>query len=395
MRQLPLVSVIIPAYNAADFIEEALDSARRQTYENLEIIVTDDGSDDETPEIVSAAAQEDGRIRLIRQSNQGVAAARNHAIRESNGVFIAPLDADDIWFRRKIERQVQCMRRGGPSVGLVYSWWASISEEGDIVGAANRWEVEGDVFEPLLYRNFIGNASVPLFRRTCLEEVGGYKTSLKEQDGEGCEDWDLSLRIAERYIVRNVPAYLTGYRAVDDSMSRDCESMRRSYELVLKAIKRRHPEISEELIRWSRSNYYRYLANQSYAAGRFEKTLYWLREVVRIDPAALLSAHILKTGLKSAFRHLARPLTSLLWDDHQAWLRFKERFQSKREQSISIDKLQQDAEAVPESWTWNAWKPYGRLCLQRWNSLVDDSECSEVSGAPTEKERPTASTSLA
>lgn len=388
MHEAPLVSVVIPAYNAADFIGQALDSARSQTYENLEIIVTDDGSDDETPDIVAAASQEDPRIRLIRQPNQGVAAARNRAIRASNGAFIAPLDADDLWFPKKIERQVQCMRQGDSSVGLVYAWWVSISEDDDVVGAAKRWDIEGDVFEALLYRNFIGNASVPLFRRACLEEVGGYDPSLRARGGEGCEDWDLSLRIAERYNVRYVPAYLSGYRDVNDSMSWDCSSMRRSFELIIEEVQERHPDLSPELIRWSRSNFYRYLANKSYAAGSFEKALYWLRKVVRVDPAALLSSHIVKTALKSAVRHSARPLTSLLWPDRQSWLQFKRRVLPEDEPQLSRDQLQQDAASVPESWAWKPWKPYGHLCLQRWNRLANGRERTDVPDSAPETGRP-------
>lgn len=345
----------------------------------MEIIVTDDGSDDETPAIVDAVAQEDSRIKLLRQSNKGVAAARNRAIRESSGAFIAPLDADDVWFESKIERQVQCILRGGSSVGLVYSWWVSVSQEGDIVGAAKRWEVEGNVFAPLLYRNFIGNASVPLFRRTSLEEVGGYNTTLKERGGEGCEDWDLSLRIAERFNVRNVPAYLSGYRAVSDSMSQNCRSMGRSYELVIEEIEHRHPEISSELIRFSRSNFYLYLASICYASGNFRETLYWLREAVRVERSALLSAWIAKTAFKSVIRHAARPLTSLLWPDREAWLRFKRRVLPKEKQSLSLERLQDNASSVQETWALKAWKPYDRLRLKRWNSLFDDSKYVEGS----------------
>lgn len=388
MRQYPLVSVIIPAYNAADFIGQTLDSARAQTYEHLEIIVVDDGSNDETPQIVASAAQADTRIKLIRQPNRGVAAARNRAIRASKGAFIAPLDADDLWFPSKIERQVQCMRRGGSSVGLVYAWWTAVNEEDDIIGAADRWTVEGNVLEVLIYRNFIGNASVPLFRRACLEEVGLYDTTLKARGGQGCEDWDLTLRIAEHYDVRCVPAYLSGYRAVADSMSWNCRSMQRSYEFVIGAIERRHPELPSDLFQWSRSNFYLYLASLSYSGGGFRQTLHWLREVVRIDPAALLSTWVVKTALKSAIRHAARPIISLLWKDRQAWLRFKRRVLPGNEQSLSLEQLQQNATSVPESWAWKAWKPYDSLCLWRWNCVVENSECAEVDSPSSENGHP-------
>ncbi|HEY9862115.1 MAG TPA: glycosyltransferase family A protein, partial [Candidatus Obscuribacterales bacterium] len=93
----PLVSVIIPAYNAERFIARTLESVLNQTYQNIEVLVVDDGSSDRTPEIVHHFAEIDARIILFHQSNAGVAAARNLAIQHAKGEFIAPLDADDIW----------------------------------------------------------------------------------------------------------------------------------------------------------------------------------------------------------------------------------------------------------------------------------------------------------
>lgn len=367
------MSVIIPAQNAAAFIGTALASVCNQTYENLEIIVVDDGSDDETPDLVAAAAEKDSRITLLRQSNQGVAAARNRAIEASSGAFIAPLDADDVWFPRKIERQVACMLDGGESVGLVYAWWVSVSTEGGIVGASNRWEIEGKLFEALLYSNFIGNASVPLFRRSCLEAVGGYDETLKERGGEGCEDWALTLCIAERYGIRGVPAYLSGYRAVPGSMSKDCTAMWRSYELMMEAVERRHPELSPALLRWSRSNFILYLASLSYANGRFWRTLHWLREAVRADAAALISTWVVLTALKSAVRRAARPVTTFIWPDRRAWLHFKRRVLGEASPSFSLERLQEDPTSVSETWALKAWKPYDRLRDLRWTRIVEKS----------------------
>src|SRR5882724_12888422 len=99
-----LISVIIPAHNARAFIADTLASAQAQTYENLEIIVIDDGSTGDTATIVEAIAARDLRVRLLHQQNQGVASARNFAIRESLGTLIAPLDADDLWHPEKIAR---------------------------------------------------------------------------------------------------------------------------------------------------------------------------------------------------------------------------------------------------------------------------------------------------
>ena len=127
---MPLVSVIVPAYNAARYIRQALESVCTQTYRDIEVIVVDDGSRDETPAIVEEFATSDPRVRLLLQNNAGVGAARNMGLRQAQGVYIAPIDADDIWHPGKLEAQVACMEAHGPETGLVYCWTNIIDSEG-------------------------------------------------------------------------------------------------------------------------------------------------------------------------------------------------------------------------------------------------------------------------
>ena len=142
----PLVSVIVPAYNAEAYIAHTLNSVLSQTYNNIEVIVVDDGSNDETANIVESIIQSDDRVTLLQQPNSGVAAARNLAIQKSRGEYIAPIDADDIWYPQKIEKQVHCMLHADPSVGLVYAWSVHIDERGLLTGGFNASDIEGDVF---------------------------------------------------------------------------------------------------------------------------------------------------------------------------------------------------------------------------------------------------------
>ncbi len=160
---MPLVTVIIPVYNGAEFIGETIDSALMQTYRNLEVIVVDDGSTDRTPEILRQYARKDQRVRVIMQANGGVSKARNTALAAARGEFIAPLDADDLWLPAKIARQVKRMLAAGEETGAVYSWWVWIDEKGIVQDRSPRWTIEGHVLEPLMLINFVGNASVPLF----------------------------------------------------------------------------------------------------------------------------------------------------------------------------------------------------------------------------------------
>ena len=163
----PLVSVIIPAYNAERYIDKTLDSVLHQTYRNIEVLVVDDGSQDKTAEIIESISHHDHRVYPLYQTQLGVAAARNAAIRQSKGQLIAPIDADDIWYPQNLEKQVHCMLKAGPTVGLVYAWSVVIDEHGLLTGDFRASPIEGEVFETLLSHNFLGNASVCLIRRNC------------------------------------------------------------------------------------------------------------------------------------------------------------------------------------------------------------------------------------
>lgn len=120
MPQSPLVSVILPTYNRARFVGEAIESALGQTYPHLEVICIDDGSRDDTPAIVSAIAERDPRVRSVRQPNGGVSSARNHGLRLAQGDWIAFLDSDDIWQPWKLEVQMSVLA-ARPDVGMTWT----------------------------------------------------------------------------------------------------------------------------------------------------------------------------------------------------------------------------------------------------------------------------------
>lgn len=259
-----------------------------QRYPALEIIVVDDGSSDETIKIVNSFIEQDSRIKLVQQTNSGVAAARNTGISHSRGEFVAPLDADDIWYPEKISCQVRQMIKSGPAVGLVYTWIATVDTQSKLIGLGTTGSVEGHVFGNLLVGNFIGCGSVPLFRRACLEGVGGYSRQFAALDAQGCEDWDLSLRISEQCPFAVVKRILVGYRQAPDSMSRDHKQMRRSHDLVLSRLKSRHPQIPRHLLRWSRSFNALYLHTTSAKKSDFSNSFSYLFKAACWNPKLVL-----------------------------------------------------------------------------------------------------------
>jgi glycosyltransferase involved in cell wall biosynthesis len=309
----PLVSVIIPAYNAERFIARTLDSVLSQTYRNIEVIVVDDGSTDQTFEIVNRNSKMDSRIKLLQQPNRGVAEARNVAIAASKGEFIAPIDADDVWHRDKLREQVECILREPPSVGLVYSWSVMIDEnENPILRIAHEWN--GDVLADMVYSNFVGNGSAPLIRRSCLDDAGFY-------DGEltPCEDWDLYLRIAEMYEFQVVSKYRVGYRRVAGGGSTDFERMERAFGLLMNKLRHRRPDIPGPILRLSASCFCLYLTRKSNERGHYFKTFRLLMRGLRLDATLLLSTLYLRILLETSLRMLASPIVSRIGKNYDVW----------------------------------------------------------------------------
>ena len=365
MNQSPLVSVIIPAYNAEKFIEKTLNSVITQTYNHLEIFVIDDGSQDQTPQIVKEFMEKDARVMLLQQSNQGVAAARNLGIKTAKGEYIAPLDADDIWYPQKIEKQIEYFIQSNSSIGLVYAWSVGIDEE-DLINYRRCIVpiVEGNVFFPFLLCNLINTASTPLIRRTCLEKVGYYNCNLKRQNAQGCEDWELYLRLAQYYQFRLVPDILVGYRKVVGSMSGNHITMAKSMTLTLNGIQQQYPEIPKEFFQWSAGNFYRYLAGQSQGSDHHDKTLFWLYKALEADSANYLDHKLYLRMLISLLKLFAHPVTSLIWPNHLAWEKFRKKIIFQR--VINFDQIQIETEPFKK----NQLNLYQRIKRRRWLKVI-------------------------
>jgi len=220
----PLVSAVIPAYNAGPLIEDAVRSALAQTYPHLEVIVVDDGSTDDTCARVAAF---ESRVTLIRQANAGCAAARNTGIRRSRGTYVASLDADDVWFPEKIASVVQAFEQDDQA-GAVYHWWSFVGIDGKAGPQIYAPVHNGDVVEPLLMGNFLSPSAVTI-RRTCLDQVG-----LCDPSVSWGEDYDLFLRMAlAGHRFQCVPKTLARIRLSDRSMTSNPARQGRGQRAVL------------------------------------------------------------------------------------------------------------------------------------------------------------------
>jgi hypothetical protein len=272
----PLVSVVIPLYNAAATVERTLASVLAQTWSRLEVLVVDDGSTDDGPERVARIAARGKCVRLLRQANAGVAAARNYGAVEARGEHFAFVDADDLWAPEKIKLQMQAMAKGGDAVGLVYTWFALIDAEDRVYSTGHRPEAEGWVFRDLCRGNVVGNGSSPLIRRAAFERAGGYDRSLGARGAQGCEDLMIYLAIAEHYEFRVVRRFLTGYRLTAGNMSSDGWKMLRSFDLTMAAFQPRYPQYAEEL-EAHRCDMIRWLLARSLTTGALSDAVQLLR----------------------------------------------------------------------------------------------------------------------
>lgn len=327
----PLVSVIIPAYNAEKFIQKTLESVLNQTYHNIEVLVVDDGSQDTTPEIVKSITQQDSRVILLQQKNAGVSAARNLAISKSRGEYIAPIDADDIWFPQNLEKKVQCIVTSDINVGLVYSWSVYIDEEDSLTGGFVASPIEGKVYTTLVYQDFIGNASSCLIRRTCFDKIGVYNLQLKEGNTQGCEDFDLYIRIAEYYQFRVVTEFLVGYRKLTNSMSSDYTTMAKFRYVIWQSIRQKYPYIPTKLYQLSLVSFYMYLARQTSQKGNYRHTLHWLWLALKTDVSTLFLRYGFYVLLiKSCLQIIFKPITSQILNPNNLPIPAKQNFQNKQ-----------------------------------------------------------------
>jgi glycosyltransferase involved in cell wall biosynthesis len=224
-----LVSVIIPCYNQAHYLGEAIASVLGQTYSHYEIIVVDDGSTDDT---VLVATQHAG-VRCLRKKNGGLAAARNTGLRESRGDYVIFLDADDRLLPDALAAEVSCLDRE-PTCAMAYGHVRLIDGAGRPLASPEQVAVESDHYVELLRRNFIWTPGAVIYRRATLDEVGEFNGSVSAS-----ADYDLNLRVARGHVVRCLDRVVLEYRRHGNNMSSSFGLML-SHSLAVLRAQRKH-----------------------------------------------------------------------------------------------------------------------------------------------------------
>ncbi len=225
----PLVTVVVPTYQGEAFVRATIDSVLAQTFTDYELVVSDDGSTDGTLAIVASYGD---RLRLVKQRNRGVAAARNHAASAARGEFLAFLDHDDLWEPEMLATLVPMLRED-PELGLVYSDALVIDKQGVVRGRRGRFlrYHHGDVFDHLLHGNFIP-VETTLMRTALYRDLGGCDEALRY-----LEDYELCLRVARASRVGFHPGPLARYRVHDHNLSHEREPMLVEWIAVLERLR--------------------------------------------------------------------------------------------------------------------------------------------------------------
>lgn len=281
----PLVSVIVPTYNRPERLVRSLESVADQTYENLEVIVVDDGSETPAADAVAPVrADLPYEVVVIRHDeNRGANAARNTGIREASGDFIAFLDDDDEWAPSKVSRQVAAFRRASADVGLVYTALRLVDDDGTVVRTTDA-SVSGDVTKQLLCRNAIGSFSCVMVRAAAAADAGPLDEAFPSW-----QDLDWYIRISEHWRVRPIADPLvTNHAGSHDRLTDDLESL--ITETYPRFVRKHRPRAAaygrlfeRKMLGWAA---YRIGAWYALPAGRYDTARRFLRRAIALYPFA-------------------------------------------------------------------------------------------------------------
>lgn len=304
-----LISVILPTYNRENSIKVAIDSVLSQTYSNIELIIVDDASTDNTKDIVMSI--KDSRIRYIRhEKNKGAAAARNTGIKASKGLYIAFQDSDDKWLPRKLEKQVDLILNTPDRVGAVFSSFIRVGlnqSEKVVPEISNRKSIQGNIFQNMLKENIIGVPAI-MIKKNCFKKVGYFNENLP-----ALEDWELFLRISKYYDLLFIDEPLVRTFESPNSVSKNMKSHAIALQYILKTNFNDIAKNKDLLA------YYYYKIGKYHIGGHEpELSREWLVKAIRTNPKNLslvLKSLIFLTGkglyLNPTIKKLYKKLTSI------------------------------------------------------------------------------------
>jgi glycosyltransferase involved in cell wall biosynthesis len=307
---MPKVSVIIPTYNRAHLLPECLESVLTQSFSDFEIIIIDDGSTDNTKEVVSKYP-----VRYVYQKNQGAHAARNKAIGMAKGEYIAFIDSDDMLLKDSIKMGVEILDEY-PEAGFSYGQGYIIDEKGNINKLIKApWKSAGvrsgnEEINELILGNHITSHTV--VRRRCLIEVGGYNPDFKS----GSMDYELWVRLAKKCAVAYLSKPVMKYRLHHDSITgcRSLEEKEKSRSKILESIFM-DSEIGSSFLPRRPIAYFRLyfnLAEDAYNRHQMSASRYYLLKALKTYPGMIFTGYNVLWLVQFVMTCIPRPILNLI-----------------------------------------------------------------------------------
>jgi glycosyltransferase involved in cell wall biosynthesis len=297
---MPAVSVVIPSFNRGHCIRACIESVLAQSFQDLEVIVVDDASNDDTRGQVMSV--DDPRVRYIaHERNRGGSAARNTGIQASHCEFVAFLDSDDLWAPRKLEKQLQLLQVKGEEYGFVYAWCIANTPDGKEVWRMHK-TIDGLAAVELLVENCVGTFSGVVARRNVLTAVGGLDEKMRS-----CQDWDLFVRLNSVTKVCCVEEYLVIYLQNSNDrhrISANPASIVMGHRRMLQKLEMRYPAMPAE----ARAGSLRGFSRAFSAAGSVGDVLRTGMRMMRAVPSVANFLILLRMLAGSMKRSLTRNL---------------------------------------------------------------------------------------
>lgn len=255
----PTVSVIIPAYNAAQYLDETLKSVINQSFEDIEVLIIDDGSTDDTLNVANYYQECDHRIRVISQSNQGVSATRNNGIKQTKGKYIAFLDADDRWLPNKLKCHLEHFNSSS-NLAVSFGQVCFLKPDGEVTNNFSKSPTSHLKPHHFFYENPTITTSNLVVRREVFEQVGFFDESMSYSEDQ---EWCLRVLSSKYWAVEGIDQVLMQYRTTDGGLSSNLQCMEEGWEILAAKARKIFPDLAAKHYSKARATYLRYLARRA------------------------------------------------------------------------------------------------------------------------------------
>ncbi len=281
----PRISVVMPIYNVEEFIAQAVQSVLDQSFKDFELICVDDGGQDASMDIVRSFA--DPRIRIVTQTNRGLAGARNSGIAHARGEYIALLDSDDLWHQDKLLLHYVHLN-ANPDIGVSYAGSRLIDRDGAVLKAAMKPKLGRVTARDILCRNPVGNGSAAVMRRSAVDLAARVhpqdprRLCWFDEEFRQSEDIELWVRLAVKHgaTFAGIDGLLTDYRIIPGALSANVVKQYLSWTKMLRKLRSYDPQFVEQHGETARAYQLRYLARRSLQLGNFELARDFLKQAL-------------------------------------------------------------------------------------------------------------------